>query len=1398
MERFIQRLNDYKLLRENIERGDVTKVKHFIENYPKENHAYNAQNESAVAVALKTNQLEIYELLIQNGFQLGPHEDLSEFLNNDELGEPPAKKGKIIFKIHKRCALDSKLKHLSILCSKCKLTHTAKKTMRQKYHETIRKVFEELNEIAWIELLLKFVACSAELCFIFDFENESVVEIDPRKHSGVYGVTYPNSCIIIGAKGLLLKNSRCKVHGTLAHEICHYAIDMLFTNSCKPYPKDDSNLQKIFETIAKICRLKKSVEGIIKRAFESDHVHAELIARVPHLLALYKNQPQKLEEVKEAFKELFEFFEQNVLKKLRLTFPQVELNFIIKEINKVFGVFDKLKASKVSAKLDEESKINLSTNEKVQVFTTNCCHLTMKLLFEEIMQSKMINEFIFMKLDNLENARIFEMLNFPIKPTVIIDCDGKKSEEVEGYLSKFMKFEKMILVVDKSFKYSSLKVEKIEHSWSQLTGKSQEDLLKIPVNFQGAVISLEVFCQNDESLLDNFPLNDLIKGKEIKIAKENKFEEIKIHIERKFLSSGSKWNRKTRKFEPDPLLVDEILTKTENLNTFLLADEVGNGKSTEFKMMSKKLKRKFPLFWVEYIDLKLFTKVFEKDGKVSMSFDGGKEISRFLAEKILNLKTFEMEVFVKIFGENRVIFLMDGVDEISPSYKEFVMKLMLGIKENSKNQLFIATRPHLVRELERSLKTRAFKLTPFSDENRREFYNKFLEGKNVEIAKRKTVLDSIEKFVETLERHSWRDTISNPMLIRMIAELIEDDFDFQLADSNLFSIYDNFVNKMIGNLARKGSEAASDAIFFMRMNIIECHQKRALEVMLETDENSMNLCFRKTPKLPVDKMVRIGLLFDDGTGELNFFHRTFAEFFTAQFIFEKVFKQNFQSQEELEAITKFWLEAMTMGGGRIIRKFLDEELRNFEFDSDCESSKLVLESIERRFESDRRVLGYLAKDGCMNLIEFVTQHVIQDRGRLQEIWLKCGYYGSVSALMITAQFQSIDFVEKLWKFAAKTEKLQIKNLLIHEDKHQKNVLHYAVRNEINEKAFEFLLTKAREMLNENELKLFLEPQRPFWDSLDANAENILNRFMKNFTVIELKTLFLSTNENGATLLHDACRFCDSKLVQFIVEKLLENFGLKETRIFFLKKTNEGETLLMFAAWNKNENSFATLWNFIEARFTLEEQFQFLMEGDKNGWNAFNYATRTENSRNFQTIAKFYENNFDSDQVKEILVKENEKDENILHEAMKARYDNKETAESLWNFMQTFLDYETLKKMLVQRSKNGKSVFDGYSFTQRKIRVFESFIVKTCTKDDSHATFQLWHLIVVFFRIEFIKELATIVDKNSEFASSFYQKLFQFRDKNNENIWNALKKTTRKQEILSFLLERARLVLKNLN
>jgi energy-coupling factor transporter ATP-binding protein EcfA2 len=123
-----------------------------------------------------------------------------------------------------------------------------------------------------------------------------------------------------------------------------------------------------------------------------------------------------------------------------------------------------------------------------------------------------------------------------------------------------------------------------------------------------------------------------------------KLEEVKLYINR---TLEALFNSTTyRQFS-----FDQFYNWNQQTQFFLLSDSPGNGKSTEMKMIARRLKQKNPSRWVLYFDLKKFTDTFKSMAKTETSTD----VARFMGRDMMKLDEFELEIFKEQFENGLVI-----------------------------------------------------------------------------------------------------------------------------------------------------------------------------------------------------------------------------------------------------------------------------------------------------------------------------------------------------------------------------------------------------------------------------------------------------------------------------------------------------------------------------------------------------------------------------------------------------------------------------------------------------------------------------------------------------------------------------------------------------------------------
>lgn len=1179
--------------------GNFEVVRSFLESYQldEDHYLYNDEMESAAAIAIKQRRIEIYELLLSFGLYLGPHERMNDLLDGESSKTTSEQDCKAnIHNIHKKYFKDSSLKHVQALISKSKLSHDASMSDRSAYFGQITKAFEDLNSLKLVEPILKIASTDAQLKLVFDFIHDTVDNLDPAKKKDISGTTYTkDNYIYVGAKGLV-DGSDTQVLATLAHEMCHFVINRLYKNNCKPYLKSDQEKKEKFDEVVKITNSKKFTEEIIDSVYTlyptAKH-HAELIVRVPHLEAFYKDDQEKFIKISKAYTELFHFYEKNTFEDLKKSFPVFQAKREIREVNDVCRTLAALETSDIELS-SEALNIELNANDNILIITSNCPKFTMRAIYQQNKEKVDFEScYIFANLETLENEKVFNLIvnaiNLCTEPILVVNCDNQKKDKVTKFVQKFNDndiTQRVIFISDKICFLNSKSNVDITHTWSHLTINFQQKLLQRTINFQGYDVPLGIM--GDLSSIESIPFKELLDDGNVTVG-ENLFKDTsKEYVDRTFLSQNSKlivnqWPYENYDIQHN---FNFLSISADKHKTILLFDEPGMGKSTTFKILQSKLKKKYFAHWIVFMDLKDHCKAFQVDEKITKFIDR-ETIIEFFCEKILKLqvKNFDAQFFAQLFNDNRVIVLMDGLDEICPSYKRFVFALMVAIQTLSKNQLWISTRPHLVSELTNILHPITFRLKPFTKKDQQTFFKNFFTSRNSQDQNIEQKLREIDELLKKLYIKGSL-SISNPLLFKMIAECFDvDDENSKLLASNLFSIYEHFTTKMVDRCMKKGPEARKTlAMSYGKLEMMKFYQKSSFVTCFEHTKRSIqemiNLCFNNVSTPSSDNIARIGLMFYDGSDCFRFIHRTFAEFGVAQFIHKTIFLGDFKSGEYLVATFDVFLEILRKAESHgMILAFIDNALEIFEADKSLKQTKSLLSESSEKLKF--RLFEKLVEGGYFNLIKALLIHIHPEPN---ELLVSRNAYRQ-NLIMSAVKYQSISFIEKFFElFEEIVGSNSIRKMMRRNDLDQ-NIFHFAASNRKYSEVFSYLARKIESFISRDELNILML-------QIDRNDENVINRA-------------LQYSQDLSTLL----------------ETLLMNLDNSQLISLIMKK---GDNLLHFSLDPENFSSskFFALIDFMKQVFGNDILQKYLLQRNKNGMTLFGIALNT-GCEAFSDVKKAY-------------------------------------------------------------------------------------------------------------------------------------------------------------------------------
>lgn len=680
------------------------KIMEIINNNPTLCHFYNYSNESAPKIALNCKYVDIYKLLLTHKIFLGRHETWENFTNFER---------KILREIHFKHSMYLPEKYLHDLSTNSRVAHDDPNVKAKR--NLIEYAFDVLNTNPFTKIILMTVAASKNFQILFDFCRDSVHLLDPTANFKMKGLFYYSGRIYISAWLLMLQSTENQTFGTLAHELCHFAMKLVYKNMAKPYYRNDRDSKDKFEEISKICKINRGKEPIIDLVFEEyseKEQHAELIVRVPHLAALYYDQPEKLNDVKESFTELFEYYEKLVVPEMQKLLPKIEAKNQIKKKDQIILKYKALLyiggfisiIGIIIVMLTFGGRIyvykELSENDKILVKKTNILYKNVQVRFENLFPG---NDKVYNK---LTSEHIFQMIN------------------------------------GVTLNFNNLNLDKeINHNWTSLAENLRIKVLNYNFTFQDVILKFKDLNQESSDIfkcLSSEEIIDILDGNLFTIE-TNSILEPDYFIKRIFILEHENLPKTNHNHVWN---FSEIIDVYNKMKMFLISAEAGTGKSVTMKHFKLQIKNKFPLRWISYIDLKNFIKFFSNsknnqnltdfyiaDCENQKTFKLNQYLN--LLYEILDLKTkseFEKTLFHKLFMSGKVTFLWDSIDEVYKLYSQTVLKLMTYILKKSGNSQIICTRPIYSRDLEITFSTQSYKLT-FLKSNQNIFLSRFLKSR---------------------------------------------------------------------------------------------------------------------------------------------------------------------------------------------------------------------------------------------------------------------------------------------------------------------------------------------------------------------------------------------------------------------------------------------------------------------------------------------------------------------------------------------------------------------------------------------------------------------------------------------------------------------------------------------
>ncbi|XP_023311846.1 uncharacterized protein LOC108905886 [Anoplophora glabripennis] len=575
--------------------------------------------------------------------------------------------------------------------------------------------------------------------------------------------------------------------------------------------------------------------------------------------------------------------------------------------------------------------------------------------------------------------------------------------EIIGQLKEILErepFKKVILVAQSNSELTDISQVEVSEKFADLSKDSQDRLLKNRiVMFQGKTISLEELLaphtiEDYAESFDRAMLEKLIEG-----------EEIKVGLRPLDLNEDTAGHYVRRRFERD---VDGTQKERETFSEesvfdvegkmIVISDSAGMGKSTVLTNMAACIKEKYPHFWVIRINLNDYASVLRD------SLERGTDtISRVElldsreATKLSNC--FERFVFSM---NEKVVLMLDGVDEISPNYIGMIIRLLYWCQEDSNfKKIFVTTRPHMTGELKAVLKVDSlFTMLPLTRSNQVDLLTRcWSSNLQLDATKQDRIKRYANKLIDkmTLWMHHYQGLSRNPfaaipLQVRMMAAIFQENLmwmgstdwegckEYLSGDGaepkfpkkmNIARLYEIFIKIKLDVFLHKENPSRStitnQALINQFKESLVCHGRLAVQIIFnDTNVDSHTSCCVGDEDME-EFILDIGIVQRSSDG-FQFVHRTFAEYFAAASILRELRLNNPKVEFQ-----RFFIDVVLQSTKlEVVRAFLDNLLRETVDDLPSGIFKSYYASTHH---TGSYLIFQLSTEGCVSILKLILKAI---------------------------------------------------------------------------------------------------------------------------------------------------------------------------------------------------------------------------------------------------------------------------------------------------------------------------------------------------------------------------------------------------------------------------------------
>ncbi|XP_063242235.1 uncharacterized protein LOC134542151 [Bacillus rossius redtenbacheri] len=543
-EQLVSFANSRNELHNHIKNGNHKAVESFINNHGQSSKYYfNSKGASALLTAVTHSQYLIYPFLVSRGIHFKDQQESECLANLNHEGKTDLNNYMLQY------FSGAENSHILYLVSKSK-------SMRplENFENEVKGFYCELNRIPEISVALQVLQYADNIEIAFDFDREDVSHLDPRHTTTTKGTTeFKSRRLYVGFKREtpLQESERL---GTLAHELAHLTMQIIYQNDCNPYGKYDLDEQRRFAEL--VCNVKKhcdrspGVDDIIKRVFidytNPDDWPAELIVRIPHVLAKYGTD-EGMDIIQKHTPLLYCFYKNHVMHNCteftRSSFLIKPRNMIML-LNQHLGVVNEFQRANIwfTRSYDPQSFLQ-SENHNVLLLGTSSTLLSSLCVYQtlqKLLQISFENSSLMLRISPSEDIQndIIHTFSSQACNLMIVECPNGIEPQLSKILAELYHVfrsnrRKKVIFIIKSNQLSHLKLacdrSKItprlvedydqEFTLKDFREESQKILLERTVIFQGSTIAVsDLFGDKYKTLVDSETLTKLVKKEKIEIG----------------------------------------------------------------------------------------------------------------------------------------------------------------------------------------------------------------------------------------------------------------------------------------------------------------------------------------------------------------------------------------------------------------------------------------------------------------------------------------------------------------------------------------------------------------------------------------------------------------------------------------------------------------------------------------------------------------------------------------------------------------------------------------------------------------------------------------------------------------------------------------------------------------